>query len=64
MMLRNQVLKELMKLDNLGTIRQLTNSAKLHLMQQNEAACLAELNKLQEYIESFRDIIAILETFE
>lgn len=49
-MLKTTVVKELTKLDILGTLHQLTVSAKEHLELEEKETCLAKLNKIQEYI--------------
>ncbi|MDR0774484.1 MAG: hypothetical protein LBE72_04175 [Rickettsia sp.] len=51
-MLRNVILKELMKLDVLGTLQQLVESAKLHLKQGDKNSCMTELDKLEEYYDA------------
>ncbi|MFP3018714.1 MAG: hypothetical protein ACEY3E_07610 [Candidatus Tisiphia sp.] len=61
-MLRNVILKELMKLDVLGTLQQLVESAKLH--QGDKNSCMTELDKLEEYLENFQDISMMQSMFE
>ncbi|MFU7501385.1 MAG: hypothetical protein ACJBCI_07030 [Candidatus Tisiphia sp.] len=63
-MLRNVILKELMKLDVLGTLQQLVESAKLHLKQGDKNSCMTELDKLEEYLENFQDISMMQSMFE
>ncbi|MFU7502836.1 MAG: hypothetical protein ACE1S7_05395 [Candidatus Tisiphia sp.] len=63
-MLRKVILKELMKLDVLGTLQQLVESAKLHLKQDDKNSCMTELNKLEEYLENFQDISMMQSMFE
>lgn len=63
-MLRNVIMKELMKLDVLGILQQLVESAKLHLKQGDKNSCLTELDKLEEYLENFQDMSMIYSMFE
>ena len=63
-MFKNIVTKELAKLDVLGTLYQLTVSAKEHLQLEEKQTCLAELNKILEYIESLQDITNIVKIIE
>lgn len=59
-MLRKFVEKELIKLDFFGKLHQLTVSAKEWLELEDKQNCLVELNKMQEYIENFQEIVNIL----
>ena len=59
-MLRKFVKNELSKLDFLGKLHQLTVSAKEYLELEDKQNCLVEINKMQEYIENFQEIITIL----
>lgn len=59
-MLGKFVKNELSKLDFLGKLHQLTVSAKEYLELEDKQNCLVEINKMQEYIENFQEIITIL----
>ena len=63
-MLRKFVKNELIKLDILGNLHQLTVSAKKYLELEDKQNCLVELNKMQEYIENLQEVITILQVLE
>ncbi len=63
-MLRNYVMKRLIESDVLGTLHQLTVSAKEYLELEDRQTCLVEMNKIQEYIESFQDVVTVLNLLE